>query len=216
MKRTPHPLVVALCLSACNGGSLTDATTTTTDALLSQAQCTYQGFDAAAKACFDSFKTCLANAETNTPADCQAALKACLPAPPPRPTGGPDGGGMPGGCDGDGHGGPGGPGGHGGPGGPPPLLPDGGLPPPPPGAPPLPDPAALQACHDAANACIAAGTSQDSCASTEHDCIRAAFQAAFAAACQSDSTSEKCQQGVDGMPPDPDGGSQCSSSSSGS
>ena len=215
MKRTPHPLLLlAICLNACNAGSLTDATTSTSDALLSQAQCTYQGFDAAAKACFDTFKQCLANAETNTPADCQAALKACLPAPPPRPSG-PDGG-MAGGCDGDGRGGPGdrdGPGGPGGHRGPPPPLADGGLPLPPPGVPPLPDPAALQACHDAANACIAAGTSQDSCEQTEHDCIRAAFQAAFQSACDaSGTTSDKCQQGVDGMPPAPDGGSQCGGS----
>ena len=90
--------------------------------------------------------------------------------------------------------------------GPPPLLPDGGLPPPP----PLPDPAAVQACHDAATACVAAGTDQTTCEQTEHDCVRAAFQAAFQAACDaSGNTSEKCAEGVDGMPPAPDGGSQC-------
>src|SRR5581483_10641663 len=143
MKRTHPYLLLAACLAACNGSSLTDATPTTTDSSLTSAQCTFQGFNSAVQACFDTFKTCLANSEEATAADCQAALKACLPAPPQRPqadgSGGPQGGPR-GDCGGPGGMGPmldggeaprppQGGGGHGGPGmGPPPMLADGGLP----------------------------------------------------------------------------------------
>jgi hypothetical protein len=227
----PH-LLLAACLTACAGPSLTD-TATTSNSALTAAQCTFQGFSSAVSACFDTFKTCIANSEEATAADCRAALQSCLPTPPQQAHasgGGGMQGGGPGDCGGDGMGGPpvladggvpppppggggrGGPDGHGGPGGrggPPPPLEDGGRPPPP----PLPDPTALTACHDALTTCIAAGTAQDSCFQTEHDCVRAAFQAAFQAACDASSdTSGPCAQGVDGMPPAADGGSQCSGS----
>jgi hypothetical protein len=228
----PHVLLV-VCLAGCAGTTLTDATSTSSS--LTTAQCTFQGFNSAVSTCFDQFKTCLANSEEATAADCRAALQQCLPPPPQGPQAGGPGAPRRGGCDGDGQGGPGapppggpdgfgppppladgglppppppggpGPDGHRGP-PPPPLLPDGGLPPPP----PLPDPAALQACHDGLQACIAAGTAQETCFQQAHDCVRQAFQAAFQAACDGSADApDQCQQGVDGMPPLPDGGSPC-------
>jgi hypothetical protein len=219
----PQPVVVlVVCLAGCNGTSLTDSTTTSSS--LTAAQCSFQDFNSAVGACFDQFKTCLASNE-ETPANCRTALQLCLPPPPQQPQ---PGEGV---CGGDGQPGPGGPlpplppppladgglppppppGGPGGDGrgGPPPPLPDGGLPPLP-APPPLPEPSAVQACHDALQACIAAGTAQDTCFQQAHDCLRQAFQTAFQNACDASSNApEQCQQGIDGMPPLPDGGSPC-------
>jgi hypothetical protein len=190
-------LAVSLVVSCAGSTTLVDATT---ESALASAQCTFQGFNARLQSCLDAFNTCSA-AEGADLAACQTVLKACLPPPPPRPqqmgadcAGGPRGAGPPGGPDGDR---------------------DGGQRPPRP-PPPLPDSAALAACHDALSSCLLTQTEdQASCFVTEHDCVRAAFRAAFEASCDSlpaDAPAqivERCAQGVDGMPPLPDGGSQC-------
>ena len=109
--------------------------------------------------------------------------------------------------EGRGHGGPG----HGGPGGP------GGRPPP-----FAVDSAAITACRDALTACTAvAGADEAACRDTEHSCVRDAFRAAFKAKCDEATAActdpaanatacaaitERCTQGVDGIPPGADGG----------
>ena len=206
-------LFAAAVLAACNG---TSDTVTSQASALTTAQCTYQGFDTAAKACFDTFNTCK-NAAGADLATCKSALDTCLPPPPAGSH--PGHGGMEGGmCPGRGGGpnpdggrppedGRGGPfGGHGGPGG--------GAPPPPPLA---IDSAALTACRDGFTACIAAdSTAMDSCRGTEHTCVREAFRAQFQARCDegiaacaaagADATAcaaitARCAEGVDAPPP---------------
>ena len=221
-------------LAACAGS---DTTTTTSEAAaaLDTAQCTYQSDHAVADACFQAFQACI----TATGADeaaCRATLNACLPPPPPGrgphgppppdfdgglrpppppppdfdgglpppPPGGPHGGG---GCDGmgppPGGEGPRGPGGPGGPGGGGPLV--------------QPDPLAVQACHDALDACLAATPGDASCFQAEHDCMHAAFDAAFQALCSSITCDpatdadcarlvQRCTEGVGGRPDAFDGG----------
>lgn len=219
-------------LAACAGS---DTTTTTSEAAaaLDTAQCSFQSDHAAADACFQAFQACVTAAGADEAA-CRATLAACLPPPPPGrgphgpppdfdgglrpppppppppgfdgglpppPPGGPHGGG----CDGmgpppggEGPRGPGGPGGGGGP-----LV--------------QPDPVAVQACHDALDACLAASPGDASCFQTEHDCMHAAFDAAFQALCASITCDpatdvdcarlvQRCTEGVGGRPGAFDGG----------
>lgn len=242
MKTLRHPILLgSLLAAACAGSdSLTTAlTATTTDALLQTAQCSKEGFDAAAQACFDAFDTCKAAANADLEA-CRTTLHACLPPPPQRPQGlpGEGGGGNcgPGGRGGHGDGGVGdGDGDHhgggdhggrgpGGPGGPPPGGPDGGVRPEGGGRGnrPLPENAEVQACHDALATCLAAtGADEAACRATEHDCVHAAFAAAFQAECDAAATTcassssadcarvtARCAQGIDG-PRGADGGTAC-------
>jgi hypothetical protein len=207
---TPQALLAAAAvLAGCNG---TDTlVSSSTSAALTAAQCTYQTSNTEAQACFDTFEACKSAANADLAA-CQTALRSCLPLPPvgshpghggagdgncPNMGGGASDGGM-------GHGGPGGHGGRGGRG-------RGSL---------AVDSAALQACHEALTACVAAGGTD--CYQTEHDCAHAVFAAAFQAECAAATAAcakagadaaecaritERCTQGVDGIPPDADGGS---------
>ena len=166
--------------AGCTGS--TDQTVTSAAAALTTAQCTFEGFDGAAKACFETFATCRA-AEGAVEADCRTALDACLPGPP---AGSHAGHGAPGegqcGGGGHGHGGPDGglpppPGGHGGKGGP--RGEGGGRPPP-----FAVDSAELTACRDAYAACVAAdATAEAACRDTERTCAKAVFVAQFEAKC---------------------------------
>lgn len=67
---------------------------------------------------------------------------------------------------------------------------------------PLPDSAAIKACHDALKACVDAGTDRKTCGDTEHACVKAAFDAAFQARCSAlpaDAPAEakaRCAEGV--------------------
>lgn len=212
---------------------------TSTDTVASQAsalagaQCAFHEFNAQADACFVTFQACRDVAGADLEA-CRAALKACLPAPPqgkgPGKGGcdadggmghGPLGEGGPHGPDGDHQGpppdggfGPGGPGGH---------RPHGGGKGGPGGAPRIqPDAAALTACHDALDACLAVtGADAKACFEAEHACNKAAFDAAFTAACASASAgctgtqvpadacakiAERCAQGIKGPGDLADGG----------
>lgn len=69
----------------------------------------------------------------------------------------------------------------------------------------------MQSCRDALTACLAANPADATCEDTEHACVRAAFDAAFTAACDdatvrcANDTSEpctrilaRCAQGVGG------------------
>ncbi len=193
-------------LMGCGTDKLTSATSDS--AALTTAQCTFLGNDTAAQACFDAFDTCKTAANANID-DCLAALKSCLPPPPqrgpggPRPgdggdcNGGPMGGQGPGGGDHGGHG----QGGH---------------------LPPLPDPAAIEACHTALDTCLRDVTqTAASCFSADRDCDRAAFQAAFTQFCsdaqarcaQSGANADecaritqRCAEGISGPPGMADGG----------
>ncbi len=217
MKRLSLPLMIFA--AGCTAS--TDQTVTSTADALTTAQCTFEGFDDAAKACFDTFATCRAAAGA-VEADCKTALDACLPPPPAGSHAGHGGpgeghcGGGHGGPDGGvrpprGPGGPGGPGGHGGPHG------GGGRPPP-----IAIDSAELTACRDAYAACVAADASAEaSCRGTERDCSRAVFRAAFEATCAEAAAAcglagadaeacaritARCAEGVDGRPKGADAG----------
>lgn len=220
--------VVLVGLAGCAGSDTT--TTSEAAAALDSAQCTYQSGRAAADACFQAFQACMA-VEGADEAACRDTLNACLPPPPPGrgphgpPPGDLDGGRPPppdfdggepppppdgmhggGGCDGLADGGmPPGGGHRGGPGGP------GG------GPRVEPDAAAVQACHDALDACLAASPGDASCFQTEHDCMHAAFDAAFQALCDSITCDpatdtdcarlvQRCTEGVAGRPESFDGG----------
>lgn len=222
LHRLITPLPLALLLAACNGS---DTLSSQAEALTA-AQCTYQGFHAAAQACFETFNSCQ-SASGAVLADCRSELEACLPPPPPGShpghrlgdgsCQGPDGERPPPMPDG---------------GLPPPPLPDGGLPPPPPppppgghrGPPPLAiDSAALSACRDGLSACLAAdATALESCHTAEHACVRDAFRAQFQARCEEGLArcavgnadaeacariTARCAEGIDGRPPNADGGS---------
>lgn len=226
--KTHRFTLAALCslaLAACDAG--TDDLTTQADSLLG-AQCRFDGFKAAADACFATFDACVAVAGADVEA-CKAGLFGCLP-PPPRPPPPPDHQ-----CDGS----------HDGPPPPPPGSFDGGLPPPPPDGqlppppppgdggqlpppgghhprpppPPLPDPAAIEACHAAFDACLTATpTDSAGCREAHRICIGEAFKAAFQARCDeaavrcaqpgapADRCAEiaaRCAEGVQGPPPGP-------------
>jgi hypothetical protein len=214
-----------LALAACAGAS---STTSQATAALDSAQCTFLANHAAAEACRQAFQACLAQPAADVPT-CAHTLAACLPPPPdggvdhdrrhrgpplflPPP---PDGGF-----------------------GPPPFgprppghelhldcVPDGGLPPAGHGSPDLdgpppvrPEPVAVTACHDALAACLTATPADPVCFETEHACEKAAFAAAFSAACQvaqpctptgdpaCAELQERCHEGVDGRPGAFDGG----------
>jgi hypothetical protein len=207
------------------GTDKTISTTTTSDSTaLTTAQCTYLGDDAAAQACFTAFDTCKVAANANID-DCLATLKSCLPAPPQRGPGGGGPMGDGGDCSGGHMGGDHGPGG----GGPPPGGGDGGVPDGNGGghgqfghAPPFPDSAAVEACHTALDTCLRdVSQTAASCFSTDRDCDKAAFQAAFTQFCtdaearcaQSGSNADecaritqRCTEGVSGPPGMADGG----------
>ena len=207
LKLSARCLALTLAIAGCAGTETLVAAES--DALLG-AQCTYDGFKAAADACFTAFDAC-ANAEGADVEVCKADLKACLPPPPEgkKPWGDkpppPPGDHV---CDG----------GH--PEGPPPIAgadtskpelggPEGNRPPPPPGGlntdgthppdgkpgdgpgrpPPLPEKAAIEACRAAFDACLSQ-TPVDSaaCRDAEKACIGAAFEAAFAARCEEAAT----------------------------
>ncbi len=196
-------LFAALTLTAAACGSESSSTTTAeTTAALETAQCDLGTFEEAAAACRATYDACIAVEGADVDA-CRSALHDCLP-PPPDHRGHGD---MDEGCR-------------------PPDDFDGGLPPPrdgrddpppPPrdadggfsggprgdhGHPPIvqPDAAAIQACRDALDACLAADATDVTCRQTEHDCVRAAFEAAFQAACDTattdcaDDTSTECTQ----------------------
>lgn len=67
---------------------------------------------------------------------------------------------------------------------------------------PLPDSAAIKACHDTLKACVDAGTDRKTCGDAEHACVKAAFDAAFKARCAAlpaDAPAEakaRCAEGV--------------------
>jgi hypothetical protein len=210
--------LLGLAIAACSGGT---ATSQTSEAL-SAAQCTFLANREAADACRDAFTTCVAQPSADVAA-CLATLELCLPPPPDAGVGH--------------HGGHHGPppldGGFGpppvgeGPGMGPDCQHDGGQPPPPHGrgghpgegpGPMHPDAAAITACRDALQACLAATPTSVSCLETQRTCERAAFVAPFAAACAgapsctvtSDPAcaelQERCSEGVDGRPGAFDGG----------
>lgn len=121
-----------------------------------------------------------------------SASGSAAPPPPPAPSGSASGsaapppreprgdGGAPPDCDG-------------GPGGPKPGFC---------GHVPLPDSAAIKACHDTLKACVDAGTDRKTCGDAEHACVKAAFDAAFQARCAAlpaDAPAEakaRCAEGV--------------------
>lgn len=201
-------LFAALTLTAAACGSDTSsATVAETTAALETAQCDLGAFEEAAAACRATYDACIAADGADLDA-CRSALHDCLPPPPDHRGHGP--GDMDGGCSPPDEAGglP-----------PPPPDADGGLPPPPrdghdgppPGAdggrPPRdgapivqPDAAAVQACRDALDACLAADATDVTCRQTEHACVRAAFDAAFQAACDTaeadcaNDTSTECTQ----------------------
>lgn len=175
MIRRPWLLVASLTtLSAC-GLSSTETVAQTADAL-EAAQCDLGALETAAAACRATYDACIA-ADGADLAACRQALHDCLPPPPDRrPRGehgdggdcqrGEDGGQRP----------------------PPPLDADGGRPEAHrghggPGRGPHPEPAEVQACRDALDACLAADPADTTCRETEHACVRAAFEAAFQAKC---------------------------------
>lgn len=183
--------------AACSG-TTSSSNTEDVSSALSSAQCSNKDFEAAQEDCFTK-----ATADGSATAD---ELAACLP-PPKGGKGGP--GGPPG---------QGGPGGHGDCDGGPPPPPSGSAPPPPPsgsapppgghgpdgdgdhgGGPggghhgPHPDPAALEACHDALASCVGAGTDAKTCFDAARTCMKDAFKAAFDAACADAKT--KCDAG---------------------
>lgn len=188
MKRV---LAAMLTMTAVACGVDTTTSVATTADALETAQCDFGGFEAVAQACRATYDACVA-AEGADVAVCRAALHECLPPPP-------DHAGRGGDCDG----------GQRPPRGPRPEL-DGGMPPPPPrdldgghggrhgGRGPHPDPAAIQSCRDALASCQAADPTDVTCVETEHACVRAAFEAAFQAACDeatvrcASETSEAC------------------------
>jgi hypothetical protein len=165
-------------LAACDADTLVSVAETADS--LESAQTDFCTFRAEADACRQAFDACVAVEGADLEA-CRTALHDCLPPPPERPEG------M---CRGGGDGGV----------RPPP--PDGGVPPPgglpPPGGRPgpgggghhrpgpipvHPEPAAIQACRDALEACLAATPGDVTCQETERQCVRDAFRAAFDAAC---------------------------------
>jgi hypothetical protein len=194
-------LLAALTFTAAACGSESLTTTAETTAALETAQCDLGAFEEAAAACRATYDACTAADGADLDA-CRSALHDCLPPPPDHRDHGP--GDLDGGCR-----------------PPPPPGADGGLPPPPrdghdgppPGAeggrPPRgapivqPDAAAIQACRDALDACLAADATDVTCRQTEHECVRAAFDAAFQAACDTaeadcaNDTSTECTQLLD-------------------
>jgi hypothetical protein len=82
--------------------------------------------------------------------------------------------------------------------------------------PPLPDPAAIQACRDTLDACLTAAPEDPAgCREAERGCVGEAFRAAFEARCEeaalkcaepnapADRCGEiavRCAEGVDGLP----------------
>lgn len=195
----------------------TSSSTTSDSAALTTAQCTFVGDDTAAQACFTAFDTCK-TAEGANIDDCLATLKSCLPPPPQRGPGG-HGGPMDGGdCGGGGRGGPGPGGGRHGDG-------DGG------GdhgqfghPPPMPDSAAIDACHTALDTCLRdVNQAAADCFTADRACDKAAFEAAFTQFCADAQTrcaqagadatecariTERCAEGVSGPPGMADGGCQ--------
>lgn len=191
----------ALPFLACGTGTTTVDVASETSALVT-AQCDAQASGSAVDACFETFRTCKA-AEGAVEADCKTALDACLPAGVPQRARHGDGRGHgDGGCPGMGGGAGEGGGGRGG-------RPEGlgGLFGPPPGGrgeadggmghggrgdrgggrphgPIAIDDAAVQACKDAAQTCIDAGTDEQTCRDTARACIHDAFAASLAARCQ--------------------------------
>ena len=190
--------LAAACVLVTACGVDTSTNVSSTAAALEVAQCDFGSFDAAAAACRTTFEACIAVDGADVAA-CRTALHECLPPPPDR-AGHMDGDG--GSCrgHGDADGGMRGPppgGGMGGPRGPRPDG-DGGVRGPHQGRGPHPDPAAIQACREALNACVAADATDTTCETTESSCVRAAFDAAFQAACDeatvrcANDTSEPC------------------------
>jgi hypothetical protein len=180
MRRTPWLLITSLSTFAACGLSRTETVAQTADSL-EAAQCDLGALEAAADACRTTYDTCRAVEGADVTA-CRQALHDCLPPPPERRQRGEHGDG--GEClrDGDeGHRPP------------PPHDADGGRPEgggrPGPrgeggGRGPHPDPAAVQACRDALDACLTANSEDTTCRETERACVRAAFDAAFQAACE--------------------------------
>lgn len=191
MSRSPWLLVASLSTFAACGLSSTETVAETADAL-EAAQCDLGALETAAAACRATYDTCRTAEGANLEA-CRQALHECLPPPPDRRPRGERGDGgecmrdedggrrppPPPGADGgrpEGHHGPGRHGGRG----------------------PHPDPAAVQACRDALHACLTANPEDPTCRETEHACVRAAFGAAFLAACDeatvrcANDTSEPC------------------------
>lgn len=193
-------------MTACSSGTSTTDSTSEQQQALTEAAASAEDAKVTADACFAAFESCK-TADGADLAACKATLKECLPAEahpgphcgPPRgkgkgsphgPNGDCDGGagerdGGPahehpapdGDDDGDADGGrpkggPGG-GGHGGGGGKEPGFCK---------KVPLPSSPEVQACRDALDACITAGSDHKTCFDAEHACVKAAFDAAAAAA----------------------------------
>ena len=222
-------LVSLAAVAACGATADTSASTASTqEQALTEAQSSYSDAKLAGEACFATFEACKTAADADLAA-CKDALHACLPKEPgPGPhCGGPHGKGGPGGehqgggpkdCDG------------GRPGPPPPATsgdapppaPAGGPPPPdgprphgdadggPPrggeGHPdfckkvPLPPSPELKACHDTLDTCISGGADRKVCMDADRACVKAAFDAAFQAACAATDKDERltklCAGGV--------------------
>jgi hypothetical protein len=186
------PALAVLLLPACGVDTLVDVASES--AALLAAQCDAQASNAAVDTCFETFRTCVAQSGA-IEADCRAALDGCLPERLPRrgppPGHGDRDGGCRGGDEGRPEGGP--PGGLFGP--PPGDRPDGGARGPggrrPHGrgqgshrGPIGLDDAAVQACQSTAQACIAAGTAEQTCRDTARTCVHDAMSAAFSDRCQ--------------------------------
>jgi hypothetical protein len=157
---------------------------------LTTAQCDLGTASSRTQGCTDDYSACLAADGADTAA-CIATLESCLE---PRHRENPPGEGMCSGHDGGrpegaGHDGRGGHRGRG----------------------PHPDAAALQACRDALDACLVATPTDLTCIDTSRACVRAAFDAAFTAACADASANctgdasepctrllERCAAGVGG------------------
>jgi hypothetical protein len=183
------PSILSLSAFVGCSGAATTSSTSTDQAALTEAEASASDAQATIDACRAAFDTCKANAEASATADdCRAQLKECLPAEAhPGPRCGPH--------RGKGRGNPRGPNGDCDGGKPDGDRPDGG--PPRDGEQrdhggggkepgfckhvPLPPPAEVVACRDAADACIAAGTDKKTCFDAEHACVKAAFDAAKAA-----------------------------------